>query len=135
MYPSGDFPARARMSYRLGDEASRGRARRAAMAVEGAATRRLFTREEYHRMGEAGILKPSDRVELNQGEIVDAFVNNLNQLLAVRLAGRAIVAVQGPIALADDTEPEPDVAIIRRRPVPCKEREAYAEDALLLIEV
>src|SRR5882724_4740252 len=64
-----------------------------------------------------------------------AFVNNLNQLLALRLAGRAIVAVQGPIALADDTEPEPDVAIIRRRPVPYKEREAYAEDALLLIEV
>src|SRR5881296_993138 len=77
MYPSGDFTARARMSYRLVDEASRGRARRAAMAVEVAATRRLFTREEW-------------------GEIVDAFVNNLNQLLAVRLAGRAIVAVQGP---------------------------------------
>ena len=114
------------------------------MAVEVAATRRLFTREEYHRMGEAGILKPTDRVELIRGEIVEmspigrrhyAFVNNLNQLLAVRLAGRAIVAVQGPIALADDTEPEPDVAIIRRRRVPYKEREAYAEDALLLIEV
>ncbi len=28
----------------------------------------------------------------------------------------------------------PDVAIIRRRPVPYKEREAYAEDALLLID-
>lgn len=51
----------------------------------------------------------------------------------MRLAGRAIVAVQGPIVLADATEP--DVAIIRRRPVPYKEREAYAEDALLLIEV
>jgi len=114
------------------------------MAVGVAAARRLFTREEYHRMGEAGILKPTDRVELIRGEIVEmspigrrhyAFVNNLNQLLAVRLAGRAIVAVQGPIALADDTEPEPDVAIIRRRRVPYKEREAYAEDALLLIEV
>src|SRR5207247_11200018 len=69
-----------------------------------------------------------------RGGIVDACANNLNQRLAVRLAGRAIVAVQGPIALADDTEPEPDVAIIRRRPVPCKEREAYAEDALLLID-
>jgi Uma2 family endonuclease len=45
------------------------------------------------------------------------------------------VAVQGPIVLADDTEPEPDIAIIRRRPVPYKEREAFADDALLLIEV
>src|SRR3989442_9662534 len=143
MYPSRDFPARDRMSCRLVDEASRGRARRTRMAVEMAAARRPFTREEYHRMGEAGILKPTDRVKLIRGEIVEmspigrrhyAFVNNLNQLLAVRLAGRAIVAVQGPIACGDHTEPEPGVAIIRRRPGPCKDAEGYAEDALLLIE-
>src|SRR5205814_5486319 len=48
-----------------------------------------------------------------------AFVNNLSQLLIMRLGGRAIVAVQGPIALADDTEPEPD----------------HSDDALMLIEV
>ena len=114
------------------------------MAVEVAAARRLFTREEYHRMGEVGILKPTDRVELIRGEIVEmspvgrrhqAFVDNLTQLLVVRLAGRVIVSVQNPVVLADDTEPEPDLKILRRRPVPYKEREAYAEDVLLLIEV
>src|SRR2546429_6760684 len=31
---------------------------------------RLFTVEEYHRMGEAGILGEDDRVELINGEIV-----------------------------------------------------------------
>ena len=41
------------------------------MAVEMATARRLFTREEYHRMGEAGILKQTDRVELIRGEIVE----------------------------------------------------------------
>ena len=40
-----------------------------------------------------------------------------------------------PIALTDDTEPEPDVQILRRRAVPYKDREAYADDAFLLIEV
>ena len=114
------------------------------MAVEVAAARRLFTREEYHRMGEVGILKPTDRVELIRGEIVKklppgrrhrAFVDNLNQLLVLRLAGRAIVSVQNPVVVSDDSEPEPDLKIIRRRSLPYKEREAHAEDVLLLIEV
>jgi Uma2 family endonuclease len=62
-------------------------------------------------------------------------VNNLTRLLILPLGDRAIVAVQGPIALSDDTEPEPDIAVIRRRATSYKEREAFAEDAFLLIEV
>ena len=114
------------------------------MPAEAERARRLFTREEYHCMGEAGILKPTERVELIRGEIIEmwpigrrhyAFVNNLNQLLVLGLAGRAIVSVQNPVALDDDTEPEPDLAILRRRVVPYKESDAVAEDVLLLIEV
>ncbi|MBI2202571.1 MAG: Uma2 family endonuclease [Candidatus Rokubacteria bacterium] len=114
------------------------------MAVEVATARRLFTREEYHRMAEVGILKPADRVELIRGEIIRmsppgrrhvAFVDNLNQLLVLRLAGRGIVSVQNPVVLSDDTEPQPDLAIRRRRAVSYKDREAFAEDVLLLIEV
>ncbi len=114
------------------------------MAVEVAATRRRFTRAEYYRMVEAGILGVHDRVELIRGEIVQmspigrrhaAFVDNLAELLIVRLTGRAIVHLQGPVALTDDTEPQPDLAVLRRRPVPYKDREAWAEDTLLLIEV
>ena len=33
--------------------------------------RRRFTLEEYHRMGEAGILDEDERVELIEGEIVE----------------------------------------------------------------
>jgi len=114
------------------------------MAVEVEAARRLFTREEYHRMAEVGILTRGDRVELIRGEIIKmspqglrhrAFIDNLTHLLVTRRAGRAIVSVRMPIALADDTEPEPDVQVLRRRPVPYKDREAYSDDALLLIEV
>jgi Uma2 family endonuclease len=114
------------------------------MAVDVAVSRRLFTREEYHRMGEVGILKPSDRVELIEGEIVQmspigrrhyAFTDNLTRLLILRLGDRAVVAVPGPIVLADDTEPEPDAAVYRRRAVPYKDADRHADDALLLIEV
>jgi Uma2 family endonuclease len=113
------------------------------MAVE-AAARRRFTRTEYHRMAEVGILADGERVELICGEIIKkltqgrrhrAFVDNLNQILVPRLAGRAIVSIQMPIALSDDTEPEPDVQILRRRSVPYKEREGDASDAFLVIEV
>jgi Uma2 family endonuclease len=114
------------------------------MPAEVERARRLFTRAEYHCMGDAGILKPTERVELIRGEIIEmspigarhvAFVNNLNQLLVTRLEGRAIVSVQNPVALDDDTEPEPDLAILRRRrPAPYKESEPVTEDVLLLIE-
>jgi len=114
------------------------------MAVQSERTRRRFTREEYHRMGEVGILKPTDRVELIRGEIVEmspigprhaAFVNNLTQLLVVRLAGRAIVSVQNPVVVADDSEPQPDLAVLRRRARPYKEATPEAPDVALLIEV
>jgi Uma2 family endonuclease len=114
------------------------------MAVEVAATRRRFTRKEYYRMAEVGILGEDDRVELIEGEIVEmspigrlhrAFVGNLIQLLAVRLAGHAIVWAQNPIVLTEDTEPQPDIAVLRNRGLSYKEREAHAEDVLLLVEV
>jgi Uma2 family endonuclease len=114
------------------------------MAVDTVATRRRFTRAEYYRMAEVGILREHDRVELIKGEIVEmspigrrhkAFVGNLATLLIVRLADHATVWVQSSIVLAEDTEPQPDLAVLRRGAVPYKERDAWAEDALLVIEV
>jgi Uma2 family endonuclease len=114
------------------------------MAVDVETARRKFTRAEYHLMGEVGILRPTDRVELIRGEIVHmspigrrhaAFVDNLTELLVTRLGGRAIVSVQNPVVLADDSEPQPDLKVLRRREVPYKVQEPSAEDTLLLIEV
>ena len=114
------------------------------MAVETEVARRLFTRAEHYRMAEVGILKPTDRVELIRGEVVQmspigprhaAFVNNLNQLLVLRLAGRAIVSVQNPVVVDDYSEPQPDLVLLRRRAVPYKETHGAPEDVLLLIEV
>ena len=114
------------------------------MTADVATERRRFTRAEYYRMAEVGILGRNERVELIRGEIVTmapqgrrhrAFVDNLTQLLAARLSGRVIVSVQMPLVLSEDTEPEPDIQLLRRREVPYKEREAHADDAVLVIEV
>jgi len=114
------------------------------MAVDIEKARRLFTVAEYQRMGEAGIFKPGERVELIRGEIIEmspigrrhvAFVNNFTQLLVTRLAGRAIVSVQNPVVVADDSEPQPDLALLRHRAIPYKDAEVTAADVLLLIEV
>jgi Uma2 family endonuclease len=114
------------------------------MPVDTMVTRRRFTRAEYYRMVEVGILREDDRIELIKGEIVEmspigrrhnAFVGNLTQLLVTRLAGRAIVWVQSSIALSEDTGPQPDFVVLRRGAVSYKDRDAWAEDALMVIEV
>src|SRR5207247_5842536 len=140
MYPSLDLPGVSRGGYTVVDGASE--ARRTRMAIEIAQTRRRFTRKEYHRMVEVGILRPKDRVELIRGEIVEMSpigprhkggLDNLNMLLVPLLVGRAIVRVQGSILLGDDTEPEPDLVVLRLRAAPYREVDATAEDVLLLI--
>jgi len=130
------------MSRRLGDTLVDGEE---PMAVDVAPSLRKFTRAEYHRMGEVGIFKPTERVELIRGEIVtmspqghrhQAFIDNLNALLVRRLGDRGRVSVQSGVALGDDSEPEPDIKVLRLRDdVPYKERGPFGEDVLLLIEV
>jgi Uma2 family endonuclease len=82
---------------------------------------RRFTVEEYHRMGEAGILSPGERVELLWGVVCPmspkgwAHVVAANQVLNIfrdRLGGRAGVYKEDPLrAEALDSEPEPDVMV------------------------
>lgn len=38
-------------------------------------------------------------------------VKKLNQLLMTRLQGRFSLRIQSPLALSDDSEPEPNVAV------------------------
>ena len=70
--------------------------------------RHRLTLDEYHRLGEAGILGEDDRVELLEGQLMDMSpigprhalaVDALNELLVVAVAGRAGVRVQNPIEL------------------------------------
>ena len=101
-------------------------------------TRRLFTAEEYHRMGEAGILHDDDRVELIEGEIVEMApigsrhfhaVTTFTHVLVKAVGERALVSIQGPLRLSERSEPQPDVVLLRRR-ADYRERGPHAEDAL-----
>ncbi len=106
--------------------------------------RHRVTRQEYHRMVEAGILRVEDRVELIEGEIIDmtpigsrhaACVDCLNQLILPAVLGRAILRVQQPLVLGDRSEPEPDIALVRHRDDFYRAAHPSAGDVLLIVEV
>lgn len=105
--------------------------------------RRLLSVTEYHKMGEAGVFRPNDRVELIEGELIQMspiggphiqLLNLLINTLHPQLGGGGIISPQNPISLPPDSEPEPDITILRpeclrRKDVP------RAEDVLLVIEI
>jgi Uma2 family endonuclease len=64
-----------------------------------------------------------------------AAVSRLNHLLLPPLFGAAIVQVQGPIALGDNGEPEPDLALLRFRDDFYASAPPTEEAVLLVIEV
>ncbi len=107
------------------------------------ATRRLFSVDEFHRMAEAGIFQEDDRLELLGGDIIAmslvgvrhmACVNRLTDLLTDRFRGKAIISVQNPIRLDYQTEPVPDIALLKYRDDYYAQQATTAADVLLLIE-
>jgi Uma2 family endonuclease len=107
-------------------------------------TRVRFNVADYHRMIAEGILDEDDRVELIDGEIVAmsavgslhaGTVNRLNSFLVRTLGDTAVVAVQNPVQLSDDTEPEPDIAVLLPRADFYSTAHPLPPDVLFLIEV
>ncbi|MBI2864712.1 MAG: Uma2 family endonuclease [Chloroflexi bacterium] len=115
---------------------------RAAVVVQYA--RRWFTVEEYHRMAEAGILGEDDRVELIEGEVMQmtpigrrhaSCLARLSELFYGAMRGAAIVWPQNPVDLGEYSEPEPDLAILRRQPDFYLSGHPTPADVYLLIEI
>jgi len=95
-------------------------------------------------MAEVGILHEDDRVELIRGEILQlspmgsrhqACVDRLTRLLNRLSDLDAVVRGQGPFHLPDNTEPVPDVALLKPREDFYAEAHPVPGDVLLLIEV
>ncbi|MGI8651146.1 MAG: Uma2 family endonuclease [Rubrobacter sp.] len=107
-------------------------------------SRRRFDVNEYHRMLEVGLLAEDDHVELIRGEIVEmnpigskhfACVTNLTHLLVERSRRRYFVSVQSAIRINDDSEPEPDFALLRERPSQNDSQIPSSDGVFVVIEV
>lgn len=95
------------------------------LAVKSPAPRYFpVTVEIYHLMADRGAFHPDDRVELIGGTIFDMSpigsrharcVKFLNAYLSSLLGDSIIVSVQDPIILDDESEPQPDIAILQFR--------------------
>ena len=106
--------------------------------------RRRFTVAEYYAMAEAGVLAYDERVELLDGDVIAmppigdwhaSRVKRLNNSMLTPVRGRAIVSVQDPVRLGDNSEPEPDVMLLRWRDDFYEGGHPGPADVLLLIEV
>ncbi|MCY2964720.1 MAG: Uma2 family endonuclease [Planctomycetota bacterium] len=105
--------------------------------------RHRFRVVDYEEMVERGILTEDDRVELLRGEVVEkttigpahaASVSRLNRLFQRRLGELAIVSIHSPVQLTD-SQPEPDVALLKPRDDFYASATPRADDVLLIVEV
>lgn len=104
-----------------------------------------WTVAEYEHLVDLGVFSRGDRVELLEGEIVHkempkpehaAPVDELNEFFGGVNAGRWRVRCQQAVRLPDqDSEPEPDLALVRRRPEGYRTQHPGPADIFLLIEV
>jgi Uma2 family endonuclease len=106
--------------------------------------RRLFTVQEYHLMSEAGVFSDRERVELIEGEIIQmaaigrrhaARVDRLARMFSRIPESLVIFRVQNPICLNDNSEPQPDIALVQPRADFYEESLPNSKDILLLVEV
>lgn len=82
---------------------------------------RRWTRQEYDRLIEIGLLNEDEPVELVGGQLIVAEPKGTGHSVALELAAEALrrafgpgwtVRVQDPIAPDDESEPEPDLAVV-----------------------
>jgi len=103
---------------------------------------RRWTRAEYDRLIALGVLHEDEPVELIGGQLMVAEPQGTHHFTAIRLAEAALrsafgqgwdVRTQGPVALDDESEPEPDVAVVPG--VPRDYMDAHPSRPVLVLEV
>ena len=107
-------------------------------------TRTKITVQRFQDMIASGVLRDDERIELIDGEMIDMApigavhawtVDRLSELLRMDAAPIAHVWVQLPVALADLSQPQSDLALIRSKPEGYGRQLPREQDILLVIEV
>ncbi|MCS6802271.1 MAG: Uma2 family endonuclease [Chloroflexota bacterium] len=106
--------------------------------------RHRFTVEEYRRLSDLGLLGEEGRTELLDGEIFDMpairpphayCVGALTKLCVLGVGDAAVVWVQNPAAIDRQSEPQPDLLLLRGPGDRYRTAHPTAADILLVIEV
>lgn len=106
--------------------------------------KRLLSAEEFYKLAEVGILKPSDNVELVNGEIIEispvgskhaSVVKRLGRVFNSLFEGKTVIGVQDPVHLDGNNVPEPDISILKYRSDDYEHAHPTVENILLLVEV
>lgn len=111
---------------------------------DGERSARRWTREEYERIVEAGVLGPEDHVELIDGEILVVSPEGPRHASTIDLTRRALerafpasffVRPGHPLAADDRSLPEPDLLVVPGDPGDYLDRHPAPADGVLLVEV
>jgi Uma2 family endonuclease len=111
------------------------------MATHSVRTRR-WTRAEYDRLIDIGVFLPDEPLELLGGELIVSEPQGSAHYTAIGLVEDALRAAlgpgwlvrsQGPIELDDESEPEPDIAVMRGDRRSCSHR--HPSRPALVLEV
>ena len=107
-------------------------------------TIRKWTVKEYHKLGEMRFFHPEERVELLSGNIITISAKGTANTSATRrtanvlrdiLENQVDVYYKSPIALDDNSEPEPDIALVRIDPFDYATHHPTPSEVYLIIEV
>ncbi|MBY0503624.1 MAG: Uma2 family endonuclease [Bryobacteraceae bacterium] len=99
--------------------------------------------DRYHAMIRSGALSPEDSVELLEGILVEKMSKNPAHRVATRKMGDALRAAlpfgwsvdeRAPVTTAD-SEPEPDLTVVRGATDDYRDRHPHAVDVPLVVEV
>lgn len=101
-----------------------------------------WSRQEYEKMVEIGLFPPQARLELIEGEILHMASQTSYHATALSKTADALrkiyqpgyhIRSQMPLAISDDSEPEPDVAVVEG--TPDDYWDSHPQSAVLIVEI